>query len=86
MIYFDVSVTPLANCFKVEIEKTPHYQQQILIFLENKKKYLTNNLAAYIYYIKDIQERRQKILESDNFMLVRNYAIDSQKGRKLEAK
>lgn len=54
--------------------------------LRDEKKYLANKTAAYTYYVKGIQAKKQKILELGNLVLIRNHAVDSLKRQKLKAK
>ncbi len=54
--------------------------------LRDEKKCLACEAAAYTHHLKGICGRRQKIPTPGDLVLVRNHAVDSQRGRKLEAK
>lgn len=55
--------------------------------LRDEKKCLASEAAAYThYYLKSVRERKQRIPEPGDLVLVRNHAVDGQRGRKLEAK
>lgn len=49
-------------------------------------KCLASEAAAYAHYLKTVRERKQKIPEPGDLFLVRNHAVDSQRGRKLDGK
>lgn len=85
LIYFDISATPLPDQFEAEIKEVPFYQQQIFMALRDEKKCLASEAAAYIHYLKSVRKRKQKIPEPRDLVLVRNHAVNSQRGRKLEA-
>lgn len=54
--------------------------------LRDEKKCLASEAASYTHYLKSVRERKQKIPKPGNLVLVRNHAVDTQRGRKLEAK
>ncbi len=54
--------------------------------LRDEKKCLASEAVAYTHYLKGMCGRRQKIPNPGDLVLVRNHAVDSQRGRKLEAK
>ena len=54
--------------------------------LRDEKKCLASEAAAYTHYLKSVRERKQKIPEPGDLVLVSNHAVDGQRGRKLEAK
>lgn len=62
------------------------HQQQIFAALRNKNKLLAIKAAFYIYYSKGKKERKQRISQAGNLVIVRNHAIDKDKGKKLEPK
>ncbi len=86
LIHFDISATPIPDRLEAEIKETSHHQQKIFMTLRDEKKCLASEAAAYTHYLKGLCGKRQKIPNSGDLVLVRYHAVDSQKGRKLEAK
>ena len=85
-IHFDISAAPIPDRIEAEIEEAPYHQQQISMVLRDEKKCLASEAAAYTHHLKGMCGRRQKIPTPGDLVLLRNHAVDSQRGRKLEAK
>ena len=86
LIHFDISAAPIPDRLEAEIKEAPYHQQQIFMALRDEKKCLASEAAAYTNYLKRMRGRRQKIPNPGDLVLVRNHVVDSQRGRKLEAK
>lgn len=54
--------------------------------LRDKKNYLASKAATYTQYLRKVCEKKQKILEPNDLVFVRNYIVNGEKRRKLESK
>lgn len=69
-----------------DIEETPKHTRHIFIALRDENKCLATDALAYIYYQRSKNERRQRLPKGRDLVVVRNYTVDSQRGRKLEGR
>lgn len=69
-----------------DIQETPRHTQQIFMALRDENRCLSAEASAYIHYYRSKNERRQRLLKEGDLVVVRNHAVDSQKGRKLEGR
>ena len=56
------------------------------MILRDENKLLSAEIASYSHYSKSRNLRKQRIPESGDLVIIRYYIIDSQRGKKLEAK
>lgn len=70
----------------VDIEGTPEHQHKIYMALRDKNKCLASEAAAYTSYQKSKRDRKQRVPEPEDLVIIQNHAVDAQKGRKLEAR
>lgn len=49
--------------------------------LKDEKKCFASKIAIYIYYLKSVHKRKQKILKFKDKILVGNHTVDSQKDK-----
>lgn len=54
--------------------------------LRDENRCLASEASAYSHYRKGQQERKQRVPKAGDLVLVRNHAVDGQRGRKLEGK
>lgn len=54
--------------------------------LRDENRCLSADASAYIHYQRSKNERRQRLPKEGDLVVVRNHAVDSQKGRKLEGR
>lgn len=86
LLHFDTQPAEHFDGEEVEIEDVPEHQHRIYMALRDENKRLASEAAAYTHYQKSKRDRRQRIPEPGDLVIVRNHAVDAQKGRKLEAK
>ncbi len=70
----------------LEIEDTTEHQNHLYMALWDESLYLASEASAYSLYRREQRKRRQKIPKVGDLVLVRNHALDRQRGRKLESK
>lgn len=85
MKHFDVE-WELPTQADLEIEDTTEHQQHIYMALRDENRCLASEASAYSNYRRGQRERRQRVPKAGDFVLVRNHAVDGQRGRKLESK
>lgn len=83
--HFDVEWQPPTEA-DLEIEDTTELQKHIYIALRDENRCLASEASAYSYYRRGQRERKQRIPKAGDLVLVRNHAVDGQRGRKLESK
>lgn len=64
----------------------PRHTHHIFPALRDERRYLASDAAAYVHYQKSRNARKQKIPKEGDLVVVRNHAVGSQKGRKLEGR
>ncbi|KAM0800520.1 hypothetical protein BDR22DRAFT_821397 [Usnea florida] len=67
-------------------EGVPAHQLQIFQALRDENKILASEADSYSHYTQARNQRKQRLPEPGDLVIVRNHAVDAQKGRKLEAK
>ena len=70
----------------LEIKDTTEHQNHMYMALWDESLYLASEASAYSLYRREQRKRRQKIPKVGDLVLVRNHALDRQRGRKLESK
>ena len=85
MKHFDVEWEPPTE-EDLEIEDTTEHQKHIYMALRDENRCLASEASAYSHYRRGQRERRQWIPKTGDLVLVRNHAVDGQRGRKLESK
>ena len=63
-----------------------HRPQQIFSALRDENKRLSSEAASWSNYHAARNERKQRFPKPGDLVIVRNHAVDNQRGRKLEAK
>ncbi len=58
----------------------------IYMALRDENRCLASEASAYSHYRRGQRERRQRIPKVGDLVLVRNHAVDGQRGRKLESR
>lgn len=76
----------LENPDTQDIQETPRHTQQIFMALCDENRCLSADASAYIHYQRSKNEKRQRLPKEGDLVVVRNHAVDSQKGRKLEGR
>ena len=72
--------------FDIEPRPLPEHQYQLFAALRDENRLLSSEIASYTHGSRKQAERKQRIPEPGDLVLVRNPALDNQKGRKLEAR
>ncbi len=85
MKHFDVEWEPLTEA-DLEIEDITEHQKQVYMALQDENRYLASEASAYSHYKRGQRERKQRVPKAGVLVLVRNHAVDRQRGRKLESK
>ena len=67
-------------------QEVSRHTHQIFTALRDKQRCLASDAMAYLHYQKSENTRKQKIPKEGDLVIVRNHAVDSQKGRKLESR
>lgn len=67
-------------------QEVPRHTHQIFTALRDERRCLASNAVAYMHYQKSKNMRKQKITKEGDLVVVRNHAVNSQKGRKLESR
>ena len=86
LYHFDTTpaAPPLPEDF--DAESLPPHQYQIFSALRDENKRLSSEAASWTHYHAGRNERKQRIPTPGDLVVVRNHAVDNQRGRKLEAK
>ncbi len=85
LYHFDSTPAPVPSPEEAE-EEVPAHQYQIFTALRDENKRLSSEAASYTHYQRGQKERKQKLPNPGDLVIVRNHSVDAQKGRKLEAK
>lgn len=83
--HFEVEWEPPTEA-DLEIKDTTDHQMDSYMALRDDNQCLASKASAYSHYRRGLRERRQRILKTGDLVLVRNHAVDGQRGRKLESK
>lgn len=67
-------------------QEVPRHIRQIFTALRDERRCLASDAVAYVHYQKSRNARKQKIPKEGDLVVVRNHAVHSQKGRKLESR
>ena len=67
-------------------QEVPRHTHQIFTALRDERRCLASDAMAYVHYQKSRNARKQKIPKEGDLVVVRNHAVDSQKGRELESR
>lgn len=73
--HFDIKQQPLTKA-NLEIKDITKHKKHIYIVLQNKNQCLANKALAYSHYKKGQQERKQRISNAGNLVLVKNHTVD----------
>ena len=86
LYHFDTTpaAPPLPEDFNAD--NLPPHQYQIFSALRDENKRLSSEAASWSHYHAGRNERKQRIPKPRDLVIVRNHAVDNQRGRKLEAK
>lgn len=85
MKYFNVEWEPPIKAY-LEIEDMTEHQKHIYMALQDKNHYLASETLAYSHYKKRQQEKKQRVPKAGNLVLIKNYTVNRQRGRKLQNK
>ena len=85
--FFHFNTEPASIPMLEDIEKSISiHQHQIFMALRDENKLLSAEAASYSHYSRGRRVRQQRIPAPGDLVVVRNHAINSQKGKKLESK
>ena len=83
--HFDIEPTPFPEDLMTP-EEAPAHQCQIFTALRDENKLLAMEAASYSHYVKGKRDRKHRLPQAGDLVIVRHHTIDNQRGRKLEPK
>ena len=84
--HFDTTPAPLPTPEDFDEESLPPHQVQIFSALRDENKRLSSEAASYSHYHTGRRDRKQRIPQPGDLVIVRHHAVDNQRERKLEFK